>query len=176
MKFKKIKKVGLNDTPNRVRDECSFNNNTFLIISSMLSFYIPTIMMIGLYYKIFKVIRNRTQNSKLGQNKFVLQLKKLSIKKKSDTKKSPSSLSIPNNDGLLVPVSLRNSSLVLDNEISLSLMSNDPVKQDEVESKTNIKPAKLKNKKPTPSAIASKKEKKVTKTLAIVLIVYLVCW
>lgn len=46
---------GLNDPPDRELDQCSFNNDKFLIYSSMASFYIPTIVMIFLYYRVFKV-------------------------------------------------------------------------------------------------------------------------
>ena len=55
--------AGLNDTPTREKDQCAFNNEAFLISSSMFSFYIPCIAMIGLYYKIFQVIRSRAIKS-----------------------------------------------------------------------------------------------------------------
>lgn len=55
--------AGLNDTPDREIDQCAFNNEKFLIYSSMFSFYIPTIAMIVLYYKIFRVIRSRAKKS-----------------------------------------------------------------------------------------------------------------
>lgn len=55
--------VGLNDTPDREPDQCAFNNQTFLIYSSFFSFYIPTIAMVCLYYKVFLVIRSRAQKS-----------------------------------------------------------------------------------------------------------------
>jgi len=54
---------GLNDTPDRQTDQCSFNNEQFLIYSSMFSFYIPMVVMILLYYKIFKEIRARAKKS-----------------------------------------------------------------------------------------------------------------
>lgn len=54
---------GLNDTPDRQADQCSFNNEQFLIYSSMFSFYIPMVVMILLYYKIFKEIRARAKRS-----------------------------------------------------------------------------------------------------------------
>jgi hypothetical protein len=55
--------AGLNDTADRQKDQCAFNNETFLIYSSMFSFYIPTILMCCLYYKIFLVIRSRAKKS-----------------------------------------------------------------------------------------------------------------
>ena len=55
--------IGFNNSPERKPDECSFFNNQFLIYSSMFSFYIPTIAMIFLYYKIFQVIRSRAKKS-----------------------------------------------------------------------------------------------------------------
>ena len=72
-------KVGLNHNENRKTDECNFNNNTFLIISSLLSFYIPTFVIIVIYLKIFLVIRSRAS---FAQNKIILNLKRISIKKK----------------------------------------------------------------------------------------------
>lgn len=58
--------AGLNDTPEGSRNlqQCTFNNPTFIIYSSMFSFYIPAIAMIFLYYKIFKVIRSRAKKTK----------------------------------------------------------------------------------------------------------------
>ncbi len=55
--------AGLNDTADRQKDQCAFNNETFLIYSSMFSFYIPTMLMVCLYYKIFHVIRARAIKS-----------------------------------------------------------------------------------------------------------------
>lgn len=47
--------LGLNDTPDRNFDECLFNSQNYVIYSSLGSFYIPCIMMMFLYYNIFKV-------------------------------------------------------------------------------------------------------------------------
>lgn len=47
--------LGLNNTPDRVADACLFYNSDFLIYSSLSSFYIPCIIMVFLYYSIFKV-------------------------------------------------------------------------------------------------------------------------
>ena len=55
--------IGFNNSPERRPDQCSFFNNQFLIYSSMFSFYIPTIAMIFLYYKIFQVIRSRAKSA-----------------------------------------------------------------------------------------------------------------
>lgn len=52
---------GLNDTPDRELDQCAFNNEKFLIYSSMASFYIPTIVMIFLYYRVFKVRKHKNK-------------------------------------------------------------------------------------------------------------------
>lgn len=50
--------LGLNNTPNRVPDLCAFFNSNFIIFSSMVSFYIPCIVMMFLYWSIFKVSAN----------------------------------------------------------------------------------------------------------------------
>ena len=48
--------MGLNNTPDRIPDLCLFYNSDFIIYSSLSSFYIPCIIMVFLYYNIFKVI------------------------------------------------------------------------------------------------------------------------
>lgn len=48
--------LGLNNTPDRIPDLCVFYNSDFIIYSSLSSFYIPCIIMIFLYYSIFKVL------------------------------------------------------------------------------------------------------------------------
>lgn len=47
--------LGLNNTPDRVADACLFYNSDFILYSSLTSFYIPCIIMVSLYYNIFKV-------------------------------------------------------------------------------------------------------------------------
>lgn len=47
--------LGLNNTPDRISDACLFYNSDFIIYSSLSSFYIPCIIMVFLYYNIFKV-------------------------------------------------------------------------------------------------------------------------
>lgn len=47
--------LGLNNTPDRVPDLCVFYNTDFILYSSLSSFYIPCIMMVFLYWSIFKV-------------------------------------------------------------------------------------------------------------------------
>lgn len=47
--------LGLNNTPDRVADACLFYNSDFIIYSSLSSFYIPCIIMVFLYYNIFRV-------------------------------------------------------------------------------------------------------------------------
>ena len=47
--------LGLNHTPSRDPTLCIFYNFDFVIYSSLSSFYIPCIIMVFLYYRIFKV-------------------------------------------------------------------------------------------------------------------------
>lgn len=47
--------LGLNSTPTRAKDLCMFYNSDFIIFSSLSSFYIPCIIMVFLYWNIFKV-------------------------------------------------------------------------------------------------------------------------
>ncbi|XP_022180955.1 dopamine D2-like receptor, partial [Myzus persicae] len=46
--------LGLNNTPDREPDLCVFYNSNFVIYSSLSSFYIPCIIMVFLYWNIFK--------------------------------------------------------------------------------------------------------------------------
>ncbi|KAG6464680.1 hypothetical protein O3G_MSEX014668 [Manduca sexta] len=59
--------LGLNDTPDRNFDECLFNSQNYIIYSSMGSFYIPCIMMMFLYYNIFKALRNRAKKQRAAK-------------------------------------------------------------------------------------------------------------
>ena len=47
--------LGLNNTPERQPDMCLFYNSDFIVYSSLSSFYIPCIIMVFLYWNIFKV-------------------------------------------------------------------------------------------------------------------------
>ncbi|XP_055380435.1 dopamine D2-like receptor isoform X2 [Condylostylus longicornis] len=51
--------LGLNNTPNREPDLCIFYNTDFILYSSLSSFYIPCIIMVFLYWNIFKALRHR---------------------------------------------------------------------------------------------------------------------
>jgi ABC-type nickel/cobalt efflux system permease component RcnA len=54
----------VNYTDKRVQHECTFYNSDFLIISSMCSFYIPTVIMVLLYWRIFATIRQRSRQAR----------------------------------------------------------------------------------------------------------------
>ncbi|KYQ51613.1 Dopamine D2-like receptor, partial [Trachymyrmex zeteki] len=56
--------LGLNNTPDRIPDQCLFYNTDFIIYSSLSSFYIPCIIMVFLYYNIFKALRNRARRAR----------------------------------------------------------------------------------------------------------------
>ncbi|CAG0879213.1 unnamed protein product [Darwinula stevensoni] len=55
--------LGLNYTPSRDPTICAFYNSDFIIYSSLSSFYIPCIIMVFLYWRIFKAIRERAKKS-----------------------------------------------------------------------------------------------------------------
>ncbi|XP_048483406.1 dopamine D2-like receptor [Plutella xylostella] len=59
--------LGLNDTPDRNFDECLFNSQNYVIYSSLGSFYIPCIMMMFLYYSIFKALRIRAKKQRAAK-------------------------------------------------------------------------------------------------------------
>lgn len=60
--------LGLNNTPDRLPDLCLFYNSDFIVYSSLSSFYIPCIIMIFLYWSIFKVSWLRTECENLDSN------------------------------------------------------------------------------------------------------------
>ncbi|KAG8180288.1 hypothetical protein JTE90_013541 [Oedothorax gibbosus] len=51
--------LGLNTSPERTPNLCIFYNSDFIIYSSLSSFYIPCLVMVFLYYKIFRAIHER---------------------------------------------------------------------------------------------------------------------
>ncbi|XP_061935498.1 dopamine D2-like receptor isoform X2 [Apis cerana] len=59
--------LGLNNTPDRTPDQCLFYNTDFIIYSSLSSFYIPCIIMVFLYYNIFKALRNRARKARANR-------------------------------------------------------------------------------------------------------------
>ncbi|XP_024084448.1 dopamine D2-like receptor isoform X1 [Cimex lectularius] len=59
--------MGLNNTPDRVPDLCLFYNSDFIIYSSLSSFYIPCIIMVFLYYNIFKALRTRAKKARAAR-------------------------------------------------------------------------------------------------------------
>ncbi|XP_054719152.1 dopamine D2-like receptor [Uloborus diversus] len=57
--------LGLNTSVERIPELCVFYNSDFIICSSLVSFYIPCIAMIFLYYKIFKAIHARAKKNRM---------------------------------------------------------------------------------------------------------------
>ena len=53
--------LGVNYSDARVPGSCGFFNSDFLIYSSMGSFYIPSLLMIFLYWRIYRVLRQRAK-------------------------------------------------------------------------------------------------------------------
>ncbi|XP_073945892.1 dopamine D2-like receptor isoform X2 [Choristoneura fumiferana] len=56
--------LGLNYSPDRRPDQCLFNNTDYVIYSSLGSFYLPCVIMMFLYYNIFKAIRQRAKKQR----------------------------------------------------------------------------------------------------------------
>ncbi|KAI4474695.1 hypothetical protein M0802_015489 [Mischocyttarus mexicanus] len=71
--------LGLNNTPNRLPDQCLFYNTDFIIYSSLSSFYIPCIIMVFLYYNIFKGLRNRARKAQANRKPNLGEIKPGSI-------------------------------------------------------------------------------------------------
>uniref|UniRef100_T1JR78 G-protein coupled receptors family 1 profile domain-containing protein n=1 Tax=Tetranychus urticae TaxID=32264 RepID=T1JR78_TETUR len=60
---------GLNTSAERRPELCIFYNSDFIFLSSLGSFYIPCVLMVFLYYKIFKAIHDRAKMSIGSKNK-----------------------------------------------------------------------------------------------------------
>ncbi|XP_015119851.1 dopamine D2-like receptor [Diachasma alloeum] len=71
--------LGLNNTPERLPDLCLFYNSDFIIYSSLSSFYIPCIIMVFLYWNIFKALRNRAARARANKKSNLKDVKPGSI-------------------------------------------------------------------------------------------------
>ncbi|PSN52577.1 Dopamine D2-like receptor, partial [Blattella germanica] len=71
--------LGLNNTPDRIPDQCLFYNSDFIIYSSLSSFYIPCIIMVFLYYNIFKALRNRARKARAARKPNIAEIKPGSV-------------------------------------------------------------------------------------------------
>ncbi|XP_063365154.1 dopamine D2-like receptor [Cydia amplana] len=60
--------LGLNNSPDRRVDQCLFNNTDYVIYSSLGSFYLPCVIMMFLYYNIFKAIRQRAKKQRSAKS------------------------------------------------------------------------------------------------------------
>ncbi|XP_034111448.1 dopamine D2-like receptor isoform X3 [Drosophila albomicans] len=66
--------LGLNNTPNREPDVCAFYNADFILYSSLSSFYIPCIIMVFLYWNIFKALRSRARKQRAARKPHLSEL------------------------------------------------------------------------------------------------------
>ncbi|XP_057650942.1 dopamine D2-like receptor [Diorhabda carinulata] len=71
--------LGLNSTPDRDEDACLFYNDDFVIYSSLSSFYIPCIIMVFLYYSIFKALKTRAMQLKFNKKPMTYEIKPGSV-------------------------------------------------------------------------------------------------
>ncbi|XP_076273151.1 dopamine D2-like receptor [Rhynchophorus ferrugineus] len=71
--------LGLNNTPDRIPDACLFFNSDFIIFSSLSSFYIPCIIMVFLYYNIFRALRTRAMQQKATRKPLPSEIKAGSV-------------------------------------------------------------------------------------------------
>ncbi|XP_049548004.1 dopamine D2-like receptor [Anopheles darlingi] len=66
--------LGLNNTPDRSPDLCVFYNSDFIVYSSLSSFYIPCIIMVFLYWNIFKALRTRAKKQRAARKPHVSEI------------------------------------------------------------------------------------------------------
>ncbi|XP_046802559.1 dopamine D2-like receptor isoform X2 [Lucilia cuprina] len=66
--------LGLNNTPDRDPSLCMFYNTDFIVYSSLISFYIPCIIMVFLYWSIFKALRSRARKQRAARKPHISEL------------------------------------------------------------------------------------------------------
>ncbi|KAM7346832.1 dopamine D2-like receptor isoform 3-T4 [Cochliomyia hominivorax] len=66
--------LGLNNTPDRDPSLCMFYNTDFIVYSSLSSFYIPCIIMVFLYWNIFKALRSRARKQRAARKPHISEL------------------------------------------------------------------------------------------------------
>uniref|UniRef100_A0A1B0FK81 G-protein coupled receptors family 1 profile domain-containing protein n=1 Tax=Glossina morsitans morsitans TaxID=37546 RepID=A0A1B0FK81_GLOMM len=66
--------LGLNNTPDRDPSLCMFYNTDFIVYSSLSSFYIPCIIMVFLYWNIFKALRSRARKQRAARKPHLSEL------------------------------------------------------------------------------------------------------